>query len=129
MIVSIPWCLCGVREEDPVWEDQEVSEVSISQTGEQRGCKILSGHMAEDHVHLCMSIPPKHAVSEVIGYLEGNRAIAAARQFGKKQENFHDANFRAGGYAVSTVGFERVNVQEHIVRRETLEINQNEGRC
>jgi putative transposase len=50
----------------------------------QRGCEIISGHMAMDHVHMCISIPPKQSVSEVIGYLKGKSAIAVARQFGDK---------------------------------------------
>ena len=47
----------------------------------QKGCGIVSGHIAMDHVHMCISIPPKYAVSEVIGYLKGKSAIAVARQF------------------------------------------------
>jgi putative transposase len=47
----------------------------------QKGCEIISGHMAMDHVHMCISIPPKQAVSEMIGYLKGKSAIAVARQF------------------------------------------------
>ena len=47
----------------------------------QKSCEIVSGHMAKDHVHnMCISIPPKYAVSEVIGYLKGKSAIAVARQ-------------------------------------------------
>jgi len=49
----------------------------------QKGCEIISGHMAMDHVHMCIAIPPKFAVSEVIGYLKGKSAIAVARQFEK----------------------------------------------
>ncbi len=81
----------------------------------------MSGHMANDHVHMCISIPPKYAVSEVIGYLKGKSAIAVARQFGQKQKNFNGENFWARGYAVSTVGFELEKVQEYIAHQETLE--------
>ena len=41
--------------------------------------------MAVDHVHMCISIPPKYAVSEVIGSLKGKSAISVARQFGGKK--------------------------------------------
>ena len=94
----------------------------------QKGCEIISGHMAGDHVHMCISIPPKYAVSEVIGYLKGKSAIAVARQFGQKQKNFNGENFWARGYAVSTVGFELEKVQEYIAHQETLEKEQDEGR-
>jgi putative transposase len=37
--------------------------------------KIVEGHMMGDHVHMCLSIPPKYAVSNVVGYLKGKSAI------------------------------------------------------
>jgi putative transposase len=94
----------------------------------QKGCEILSGHMAMDHVHMCISIPPKYAVSEVIGFLKGKSAIAVARQFGGKQQNFSGENLWARGYAVSTVGFDLERVKEYIAHQEKVETEQEEGR-
>ena len=37
-----------------------------------KNCKILEGHMVQDHVHMIISIPPKYAVSEIVGYIKGN---------------------------------------------------------
>ncbi len=54
-----------------------------------------------DHVHMCIEISPKYAVSSVIGYLKGKSAIAIARQFGGRQRNFQGENFWARGDAVS----------------------------
>jgi len=84
--------------------------------------------MAGDHVHMCISIPPTYAISEVIGYLNGKSALAVARQFGQKQKNFSGENFWARGYAASTEGFESGKVQEYIAHQETLEKEQEEGR-
>ena len=78
----------------------------------QRSCEIVEGHMAGDHVHMCISIPPKYAVSEVVGYLKGKSAISIARQFGGRQRNFSGERFWARGYAVSTVGFELDKIRE-----------------
>ncbi len=72
----------------------------------QKGCQIISGHIAKDYTHMCISIPPEFAVAEVIGNLKGKSAIAVARQFGGKQRNFSGENLWARGYAASTVGFE-----------------------
>ena len=94
----------------------------------QKGCGIVSGHIAMDHVHMCISIPPKYAVSEVIGYLKGKSAIAVARQFGGKKRNFNCENLWARGYAVSTVGFELDKVKEYIAHQEKLDVEQEEGR-
>jgi putative transposase len=37
-----------------------------------------------DHVHLMISIPPKYAVSEVLGYIKGQSAIHLARVYGER---------------------------------------------
>ena len=71
-----------------------------------------------DHVHMCIEIPPKHAVSSVVGFLKGKSAIAIARQFSGKQRNFNGENFWARGYAVSTVGFEEEEVRRYIREQE-----------
>jgi len=68
----------------------------------QKECRIIEGHLMPDHVHMCIEIPPKHAVSSVIGFLKGKSAIAIARQFAGKQRNFSGEQFWARGYAVST---------------------------
>ena len=41
-----------------------------------------------DHVHMCLSIPPKYAVSNVVGYMKGKSAITIARKFGGKGRNW-----------------------------------------
>ena len=37
--------------------------------------EIIAGAVCEDHVHLCLSIPPKYRVSEFMGYLKGKSAL------------------------------------------------------
>ncbi len=84
----------------------------------QKECLIVEGHLMRDHVHMCISIPPKHAVSLVIGFMKGKSALAIARQFSGKQRNFNGENFWARGYAVSTVGFEEEAVRRYIREQE-----------
>ena len=55
--------------------------------------KIVEGHLLLDHVHMCLSIPPKHAVANVVGYMKGKSAIHIARNFGGRQRNFTGENF------------------------------------
>ena len=68
--------------------------------------KLVEGHLMGDHVHLCISIPPKYAVSNVVGYLKGKSAIQIARKFGGRQKNFTGEHVWARGYFVSTVGLD-----------------------
>ncbi|CAI10001.1 transposition helper protein, fragment, partial [Aromatoleum aromaticum EbN1] len=71
-----------------------------------------------DHVHMCLSIPPKYAVSNVVGYLKGKSAIQIARRFGGRQKNFTGENFWARGYFVSTVGLDEAIVRAYIRAQE-----------
>jgi putative transposase len=79
----------------------------------QKECQILEGHLMPDHVHMCIAIPPKHAVASVIGLIKGKSAIAIARMRGKER-NFAGEHFWARGYAVSTIGFNEEEVRRYI---------------
>jgi putative transposase len=46
-----------------------------------------------DHIHICISIPPKYAVSNVVGFIKGKSAISIARQFMEETKNFIGENF------------------------------------
>ena len=87
----------------------------------QRECTIVEGHMVQDHVHMLIKIPPKHSVAQVVGYIKGKSAIAVARQFAGKDRNFSGEKFWARGYAVSTVGFNEVEIREYVKRQSQLE--------
>ena len=91
----------------------------------QKECRIIEGNMPRDHMHMCIEIPPKHAVASVIGFLKGKSAIAIARQYAGKQKNFSGENFWARGYAVSTVGFELEVIKKYIKDQED---DDNNGR-
>lgn len=80
----------------------------------QKECEIVEGHVMADHVHMMIRIPPKYAVSAVVGFLKGKSAIAIARQFSGRQRNFNGENFWARGYAVSTVGFNEEQIRHYI---------------
>ena len=53
---------------------------------------------------MMISIPPKYAVSQVVGFIKGKSAIHLARVYGEKKRNFMEQHFWARGYLVSTVG-------------------------
>ena len=80
--------------------------------------RIVEGHLMSDHVHICISIPPKYAVSNVVGYIKGKSAIAIARRFGGRERNFTGEVFWARGYFVSTVGLDEGMVRQYIRSQE-----------
>ena len=91
----------------------------------QKECRIIEGHLLADHVHMCLEIPPKHAVASVIGFLKGKSALAIARRVQEKDRNFVGEHFWARGYAVSTVGVELESVKKYIREQEKAD---KEGR-
>lgn len=91
----------------------------LHELAKQKGIEILEGHLMRDHVHMCLSIPPKIAVSSVVGYLKGKSAIAIARKFKGRQRNFNGEHFWARGYFVSTVGLDELVVREYIRHQES----------
>jgi len=84
----------------------------------QKESKIVEGHLCSDHVHMCVSIPPKFAVSSVIGYLKGKGAISIARNFTARKRNFAGESFWARGYYVSTVGLDEESIRVYIRQQE-----------
>ena len=84
----------------------------------QKESAIVEGHILSDHVHMCMSIPPKYSVADVVGYLKGKSAISIARTFSGRQRNFSGENFWARGYFVSTVGLDEAVIRAYIRDQE-----------
>jgi putative transposase len=72
----------------------------------QRESSIVEGHVCADRIHMLIEMSPKYAVSAVVGYIKGKSAIAIARTYLGKRNNFSGQNFWARGYFVSTVGLD-----------------------
>jgi len=63
----------------------------------QKESRIEEGHLMPDHVHMMIAIPPKYAVSQVVGYIKGKSAIHLARVYGERRRNFVGQQFWARG--------------------------------
>jgi len=84
----------------------------------QKESLIEEGHLQRDHVHMMISIPPKYAVSQVVGYIKGKSAIAIAWNYFGRQRNFVGQHFWARGHFVSTVGRDEQVIREYIRHQE-----------
>ena len=93
---------------------------------EQRESEIEEGHLMLDHVHIMISIPPKHSVAQVIGYIKGKSAIHIARQFSGQRCNFTGQHFWARGYFVSTVGRDEEVIRQYIRNQEDEDQRQDQ---
>ena len=88
------------------------------QLAKQKESQVEEGHLMPDHVHMLIAIPPKHAVSQVIGYIKGKSAIHLARVYGERKRNFVGQQFWARGFYVSTVGRDEEAVRKYIREQE-----------
>jgi putative transposase len=84
----------------------------------QKECEVEEGHLMPDHVHMLISIPPKHAVSRIVGYIKGKSAIHIARVYFDRPRNYAGQSFWARGYFVSTVGRDEQVIREYIRKQE-----------
>ncbi len=96
------------RELGPVFRD----------LAEQKERKVEEGHLMLDHVHMMLSVPPKYAVSSVMGFIKGKSAIHIARVYAGRRRNFVGQHFWARGYWVSTVGKNEAAVRRYIQDQE-----------
>ncbi len=80
--------------------------------------EIIEGHLMADHVHMLISIPPKHSVSSLMGFIKGKSAIHIARVYAGRRRNYVGQHFWARGYWVSTVGKNEAAVRRYIQEQE-----------
>ena len=84
----------------------------------QKESRVEEGHLMPDHVHMMIAIPPKHAVSRVVGCIKGKSAIHLARVYAERKRSFVGPHFWARGYFVSTVGRDEDLIREYIRDQE-----------
>ena len=87
----------------------------------QAGIELVEGHAMADHIHLCLSIPPKFSVANTVGFLKGKSAIRIHREYLGQKRNFTGLHFWAKGYWVSTVGLDEQTILENIRNQEAEE--------
>ena len=88
----------------------------------QKVVEIIEGHALPDHVHLCLSLPPKYSVSSIFGFLKGKSAIRLNKEFSKAKSS--GKHFWIRGYFVSTVGLNEKAVREYIKHQELTDKRQ-----
>jgi len=93
----------------------------------QKNYQILEGFLMSNHVQMCISIPPEHSVTQVIGYIEIKGAISVARQIGGKNRIFNGERLWARGYAVTIEGYELEKVKAYIRKQEELDKDDDEN--
>ena len=72
---------------------------------------IVKGHVAKDHVHLLVSVPPKLSVSELVKGLKGRSSRKMLQEYDELRREFWGRHLWARGYFAASTG----NVTDEIV--------------
>jgi putative transposase len=96
----------------------------------KEGLEIIELNVQTDHVHLVLWIPPKYAVSEVMGYLKGKLAIRLLQRYERLADKYRGRHLWSRGYCVSTIGLNEERICKYVKwqERKQKEIEQRQGR-
>ena len=81
---------------------------------ERKGIEIIQAECCVDHIHMLVRIPPKHSVSEIMGYLKGKSSLIIFDRHANLKYKYGNRHFWCRGYYVDTVGKNAKKIQEYI---------------
>ena len=82
---------------------------------EMPGCEIVRYNIQPDHIHMVMIIPPKYAVSDVVGKMKGMTSSELRKKFGWLKNRYWRENVVwSPGFFVSTVGVEEKDILRYV---------------
>ena len=91
--------------------------------------QVLELNIQPDHIHLVLSIPPKYAVSNMMGFLKGKLALRLFNQFEYLGKRYGGRHLWARGYCVSTVGLDEEKVRQYVKWQERREKAHEAAQC
>jgi putative transposase len=88
---------------------------------QKEGMAVLEANVQADHVHLVLSIPPKYAVSNIMGYVKGKLAIRVFKRYAHLRKRYWGGHLWSRGYCVSTVGLDEEKIRKYVQWQEARE--------
>ena len=76
--------------------------------------EVIELNVQADHVHLVVSIPPKYAVSQFMGYLKGKLALRLFDKHAQLRKRYWGQHLWSRGYCVSTVGLDEERIRKYV---------------
>ena len=92
------------------------------------GVEVLEVNVQEDHVHVVLSIPPKYAVSEMMGFLKGKLALRTFDRFPELRKRYWGQHLWSRGYCVSTVGLDEERIRKYVKWQTKRDEETTQGR-
>ena len=107
---------------------EEIGKI-IRQLCNYKGIEIIEGHMMIDHVHMLVMIPPKYAISSVMGYIKGKSSLMIFDKFSQLKYRYGNRRFWSVGYYVSTVGLNEATIRKYIRDQDREDIMLDKRTC
>ena len=101
---------------------EQVGQI-IKELCKQKGIEMVEGNLSVDHIHMCLSIPPKYSVAFAIGFIKGKSAVRIHREV-LRIKRVTGLHFWSRGYCVSTVGLDEDTIRKYIREQEKKEKDQ-----
>ena len=83
--------------------------------------EVMELNLQQDHIHLVMSMPPKYAVSEVMGYLKGKLSLRLFQKYERLGKRYWGQHLWSRGYCVSTVGLNEELIRRYVKHQEKMD--------
>lgn len=83
---------------------------------------IIEGAICSDHVHMYVSVPPKHSPSYVMKMLKGKSAERLRKEFPELTKRYWGMHLWARGYFVSTVGIDSETIKQYVKNQQEAEM-------
>ena len=107
---------------------EEIGKI-IRQLCNYKEIEIIEGHMMIDHVHMLVMIPPKYAISSVMGYIKGKSSLMIFDKFSQLKYRYGNRRFWSVGYYVSTVGLNEATIRKYIREQDREDIMLDKRTC
>ena len=88
--------------------------------------EVLELNVQRDHVHLVLSLPPKYAVSDFMGYLKGKLAMRLFQRYERLGKRYWGRHLWSRGHCVSTVGLNEDQIRKYVRWQERKEREQEQ---
>jgi putative transposase len=92
------------------------------------GVEVLEVNVQEDHVHIVLAIPPKYAVSNIMGFVKGKLALQLFDQFPEQRKRYWGQHMWSRGYCVSTVGLDEERIRKYVKWQNKNDREATQGR-
>ena len=94
----------------------EIGQI-LRQLCEWKGITIIEAEVCPDHIHMLVEIPPKYAVSSVMGFLKGKSSLMIYQKWANMRYQYRNREFWCKGYYVDTVGKNTKAIKEYIANQ------------